>query len=86
VRHRTLSGVPATSPGCWVPTVGASNNGATGQAGGAPKTVTVHCTVRLLAHALTSARAVALFTVALQTTVGADDRCSAWYTGQSGEL
>jgi hypothetical protein len=45
------------------------------------RTVTVHCTVRLLAHALTSARAVALFTVALQTTVGADDRCSAWYTG-----
>jgi hypothetical protein len=36
VRHWTLSGAPATSPGCWVPTVGPSNNGATGQSGGAP--------------------------------------------------
>jgi hypothetical protein len=36
VRHRTLSGAPATSPGRWVPTVGASDNGATGQSGGAP--------------------------------------------------
>jgi hypothetical protein len=31
IRHRTLSGAPATSPGRWVPTVGASDNGATGQ-------------------------------------------------------
>jgi hypothetical protein len=46
--------------------------------------VTVHCPVRLLAPALTSARTVALFTVALQTTVGACSRCSAWHTGQSG--
>jgi hypothetical protein len=30
------SGAPATSPGHWVPTVGASDNGATGQSGGAP--------------------------------------------------
>jgi hypothetical protein len=36
VRHRTLSGVPATSLGHWVPTVGASDNWATGQSGGAP--------------------------------------------------
>jgi hypothetical protein len=36
VRHRTLSGAPATSPGRWVPTVGASNKWATGQSGGAP--------------------------------------------------
>jgi hypothetical protein len=28
--------VPATSPGRWVSTVGASDNGATGQSGGAP--------------------------------------------------
>jgi hypothetical protein len=28
-------GAPATSPGHWVPTVGASDNGATGQSGGA---------------------------------------------------
>jgi hypothetical protein len=36
VRHRTLSGAPATSPGRWVLTVGASDNWATGQSGGAP--------------------------------------------------
>jgi hypothetical protein len=36
VRHRTLSGAPATSPGRWVPTVGASDRWATGQSGGAP--------------------------------------------------
>jgi hypothetical protein len=40
MRHRTLSGAPAMSPGRWVPTVGASNNGATGQSGGAPDS---HC-------------------------------------------
>jgi hypothetical protein len=45
------------------------------------RTVTVHCPVRLLAPALTSARAVALFTVHCSV---ADDRCSAWHTGQSG--
>jgi hypothetical protein len=33
VRHRTLSGALATSPGRWVPTVGASDNWATGQSG-----------------------------------------------------
>jgi hypothetical protein len=31
VRHRTLSGAPATSPGRWVLTVGALTSGATGQ-------------------------------------------------------
>jgi hypothetical protein len=36
VRHRTLSGAPATSPGRWVSTVGALTSGATGQSGGAP--------------------------------------------------
>jgi hypothetical protein len=36
VHHQTLSGAPATSPGRWVPTVGASDNGATGQSSGAP--------------------------------------------------
>jgi hypothetical protein len=36
VRHRTLSGAPTTSPDRWVPTVGASDNGGTGQSGGAP--------------------------------------------------
>jgi hypothetical protein len=36
VRHRTLSGAPATSPNRWVPTVGASDNWVTGQSSGAP--------------------------------------------------
>jgi hypothetical protein len=36
VRHRTLSGAPAMSPGRWVPTIGASDKRATGQSGGAP--------------------------------------------------
>jgi ABC-type uncharacterized transport system permease subunit len=36
VRHRTLSGAPATSLGRWVPTVGDLPSGATGQSGGAP--------------------------------------------------
>jgi hypothetical protein len=43
------------------------------------RTGPVHCPVRHLAPALTSARAVALFTVhyrLLQTTVGAVSRCS----------
>jgi hypothetical protein len=34
--HRTLSGVPATSLGRWIPTVGALTIGATGQSSGAP--------------------------------------------------
>jgi hypothetical protein len=44
------------------------------------RTGPVHCPVRHLAPTLTSARAVALFTVhcrLLQTTVGAVSRCSA---------
>jgi hypothetical protein len=36
VRHRTLSGAPATSPRRWILTVGASVFWATGQSGGAP--------------------------------------------------
>jgi hypothetical protein len=35
VRHRTLSGAPATSPGRWIPTVGASDIWVTGHSGGA---------------------------------------------------
>jgi hypothetical protein len=35
VRHRTLSGAPATSPNYWGSTVGALASGATGQSGGA---------------------------------------------------
>jgi hypothetical protein len=40
--HRTLSGAPATSPGRWVLTVGASDGWATGQSGGAPNS---HCSL-----------------------------------------
>jgi hypothetical protein len=36
MHHRTLSGVPATSPGRWVLTVGALTGGASGLFGGAP--------------------------------------------------
>jgi hypothetical protein len=35
VRHRTLSGAPATSPGRWVLIVGALTGGASGLSGGA---------------------------------------------------
>jgi hypothetical protein len=35
VRHRTLSGAPATSPGRWVPTVGALTCGPAWLSGGA---------------------------------------------------
>jgi hypothetical protein len=77
VRHRTLSGAPATSPGRWVPTVGASDNGPTEQSGGAPnspvvhRTGPIHCPVRHLTPALTlrAQSALFLFTVAVE-----DDR------------
>jgi hypothetical protein len=36
VRHRTLSGAPATSTSRWVLTVGALTGGASGLSGGAP--------------------------------------------------
>jgi hypothetical protein len=36
VRHRTLSGAPATSASCWSSTVGALTCGASGLSGGAP--------------------------------------------------
>jgi hypothetical protein len=62
VRHRTLSGAPAMSPGRWVPTVGASDNWATGQFGGAPDS---HYSLSGApsAPALNSARAVAYCSV-----------------------
>jgi hypothetical protein len=83
VRHRTLSGAPATSPGRWVPTVGASDSWATGQSGGA---LDSHCSLSGAPSGACSdsARAVALFTVAVTDDVGAGDRCFAWHTGQSG--
>jgi hypothetical protein len=36
VRHQTVSGAPATSPGRWVSTVGALTDGLAWQSGGAP--------------------------------------------------
>jgi hypothetical protein len=47
------------------------------------RTVTVHCRVHLLAPALTLRTLSAHYSL-LQTTVGADSRCSAWHTRQSG--
>jgi hypothetical protein len=62
--HRTLSGAPATSPGRWVPTVGASDNGAIEQSGGAPDS---HYSLSGApsAPALTSARAGAHCSVSM---------------------
>ena len=71
MRHRTLSGAPATSPGRWVPTVGASENWVTGQSGGAPDS---HYSLSGAPSgtALTSVRADAHCSLLLlQTTVGA---------------
>jgi hypothetical protein len=69
VRHRTLSGAPATSPDRWILTVGASDIWATGQSGGAPDR-----SCRLSGApsdaCLTSARSVAHLML-LQATVGA---------------
>jgi hypothetical protein len=58
VRHRTLSGAPATSPGRWILTVGAFDIWATGQSGGAPDR---HCSLSGVpsGSALTLARTVA---------------------------
>jgi hypothetical protein len=99
--HCTLSGAPATSPGRWVPTVGASDNGATGQSGSAPDR---SCSLSGApsAPALTSARAVVHCSVLLflcrrplawttDAPLGTPDspvlhRTVRCYTGQSGEL
>jgi hypothetical protein len=84
--HRTVSGAPATSPGRWVLTIGASDSWATGQSGGAldspvvHRTVTVHCSVRLLVRALTSARVDAhcsAFNVLCRRSLARSSRCSA---------
>jgi hypothetical protein len=70
VRHRTLSGAPATSASHWGSTVGASVFWATGQSGGAPDS---HCALSGAPSdaALTLARTVA-HSMRLQTTVGAE--------------
>jgi hypothetical protein len=69
VRHRTLSGAPATTPGRWVPTVGALTCGPAWLSGGAPDRP---CRLSGVppARSLTSARAGAHL-MRLQSTVGA---------------
>jgi hypothetical protein len=87
--HRTLSGAPATSPGRWILTVGASDNWATGQSGGAPDR-SCRLSGAPSGACLTSARTVAHLML-LQATVGAvvavtplAHRTVRCYTGQSG--
>ena len=69
VRHRTVSGAPATSPGRWVPTVGALTAGPAWMSGGTPD---MHCRVSgaPLRACLTSARSGAHL-MPLQVTIGA---------------
>jgi hypothetical protein len=66
VRHRTLSGAPATSASRWVLTVGALTGGASGLSGGAPDR-SCRLSGAPTARALSSARRRALN--ALQSTV-----------------
>jgi hypothetical protein len=67
--HRTVSGAPATSPGRWVPTVGALTVGPAWMSGGTPD---MHCRVSdaPLRACLTSAHSSAHLML-LQVTVGA---------------
>ena len=67
VRHRTLSGAPATSAGRWVLTVGALTGGASGLSGGAPDR-SCRLSGAPTARALTLARTVAHL-MRLQSTV-----------------
>jgi hypothetical protein len=67
VRHRTLSGAPATSPGRWIVTIGASVFWATGQSGGAPDR---HCSV----SGAPSASALTLACTVAHLMPSADDR------------
>jgi hypothetical protein len=69
VRHRTLSGAPATSAGRWVLTVGALTGGASRLSGGAPDR-SCRLSGAPSARALTLARTVAHL-MRLQSTVGA---------------
>jgi hypothetical protein len=70
VRHRTLSGAPATSPSRWILTVGASVFWGTGQSGGAPDR-SCRLSGAPSGASLTSARTVA-HSMQLQATVGAE--------------
>jgi hypothetical protein len=67
--HRIVSGAPATSPGRWVPTVGALTVGPAWMSGGTPD---MYCRVSgvPLRACLTSARSGAHLML-LQVTVGA---------------
>jgi hypothetical protein len=56
VRHRTLSGAPATSADRWGSAVGALTGGASGLSGGAPDR-SCRLSGAPAAHALTSVRA-----------------------------
>jgi hypothetical protein len=69
VRHRTLSGAPATSAGRWVLVVGALTGEASGLSGGAPDR-SYRLSGAPSARALTLARTVA-HSMRLQSTVGA---------------
>jgi hypothetical protein len=84
--HRTLSGAPATSPNRWGSTIGALTSGATGQSGGAPDSPCSLSGAPSGACSDSTRDVRELFTHCslLQTTVGADSRCSAWHTRQSG--
>jgi hypothetical protein len=66
--HRTVSGAPATSPGRWVPTVGALTSGPTWMSGGTPD---MHFRVSgaPLRACLISARSIAHLML-LQVSVG----------------
>jgi hypothetical protein len=67
--HRIVSGAPATSPGHWVPTVGALTSGPAWMSGGTPD---MHCRVSgaPLRACLISTRSV-MHLMLLQVTVGA---------------
>jgi hypothetical protein len=90
VRHRTLSGAPATSADRWGSTIGVLTCGASGLSGGAPDR-SCRLSGAPTARPLSSARRRALN--ALQSTVAREVvvallahrtvRCD---TGQSGEL
>jgi hypothetical protein len=69
VRHRTLSSALATSPGCWVPTVGALTCGPAWLSGGAPDRPCRLSSVPPARALLLCARRRAFN--ALQSTVGA---------------
>jgi hypothetical protein len=68
-RHRTLSGAPATSPGRWIATVGASVFWATGQA-----LFSVRCAIRLCSD---SSAYCSAFNAFCRRPLARSSRCSA---------